>query len=137
MLYGGFGPGAVRHRRHVVHECYKEAKAVFPDQTHGPTGEILWRDSEADRLLTIDMINGEHLKMTASELRETNPAYKEFSKKRFAKRIDQKREAAKPYGANPMQAAAKKAKIDSKKVKNRPEISRRGMDGIVAYNNTI
>ena len=79
---------------------------------------------------------GLHDEMTPSELRETNlEVYGSFSKKRFAKRIDQKREASKPYGANPMQAAAKKAAKDKKKVKNRPDISRLNTQGVNAFVN--
>lgn len=116
--------------------CLEQAKAVFPDPTHGPTGEILWRDSNADRLLIIDMANNLHLTMKPSALRLTRPAYQEFSVKRFSKRIDQKKEAAKPYGANPMQTAAKKAVKDRKKVKNRPDISRKDNEDTAAYHNT-
>ena len=117
-------------------ECHDEAKAIYPDEKHGPTGDILWRNSEADRLLEIDMANGMHLNMLPSELRLTKPEYQEFSVARFSKRVDQKREAVKPYGANPMQAAAKKAIKDRKRVKNRPAISRNANGGGVAYNNT-
>lgn len=118
------------------HACLLEAKAIFPDETHGPTGEILWRESEADKLLDSDMSEEKHLEMAPSELRDTRPEYKFFTPKRFAKRIDQKREAAKPYGANPMQVAAKKAARDRKKVRNRPELSRRFIEGAAEYDNT-
>ena len=74
--------------------------------------------------------------MTPEELRQTNlEVYGEFSKKRFAKRIDQNREASKPYGANPMQAAAKKNVKEMKKLKNRPDISRLTTEGVCAYVN--
>ena len=117
-------------------QCFVEAKAKYPDPTHGPTGEILWRDSDADKQLEHDMAWGLHEQMTPEELRETNlEVYGEFSKKRFAKRIDQKREASKPYGANPMQAAAKKATKEKKKLKNRPDISRLAAQGVNAYVN--
>ena len=96
----------------------------------------MWRGSDAEKQLDHDMAWGLHDEMTPSELRETNlEVYGSFSKKRFAKRIDQKREASKPYGANPMQAAAKKAAKDKKKVKNRPDISRLNTQGVNAFVN--
>jgi hypothetical protein len=116
----------VKWARDYDRECLDEARKVFPAQAHGPTGEILWRGSYADACLDEDMANGRHLQMKPSELRETRPCYQEFSKKRFAKRIDQKREAAKPYGCNPMQAAAKREYRERTKVKNRPHLSRAG-----------
>ena len=112
-----------------------QAKAVYPDPTHGSTGVPLWRGSDAEKQLDNDMAWGLHDEMTPSELRATNDVYKPFSAKRFAKRIDQKREASKPYGANPMQAAAKKESKEKKKLKNRPDISRRGIEGVAAYVN--
>ena len=118
-------------------KCLFEAKQEFPDPTHGSNGEILWRGSEADNQLEDAMAHGRHEHLTPSELRDTNlEVFGVFSKKRFAKRIDQKREASKPYGANPMQAAAKKALKDKKKLKNRPDISRMANGGVVVYNNT-
>lgn len=117
-------------------ECFLQAKAKYPDQTHGPTGVPLWRGSDAEKQLDHDMAWGLHDEMTPQELRATNlEVYGPFNKKRFAKRIDQKREAAKPYGANPMQAAAKKAVKDLKKIKNRPDISRVETQGVNAYVN--
>ena len=115
-------------------QCLAEARAMHPKQTHGPTGTILWADSEADRLLKIDMSNNKHLEMTPQKLRETKPEYQLFSKKRFSKRIDQLTEAAKPYGMNPMQAAAKKANKEKKKIENRPDISRAATQS--PYHNT-
>ncbi len=107
-------------------KCLIEARAMFPKQTHGPTGKILWEGSEAAEWLEIDFQAGKHLEMAPSELRETRDCYKLFSKRRFSKRIDQMREAAKPYGMNPAQAAARRAKKQEKKVKNRPDFSRVG-----------
>lgn len=117
-------------------QCLLQAKAAYPDPTHGPTGVPLWRDSDAAKQLDHDMAWGLHETMTPSELRATNlEVYGPFTKKRFAKMIDQKREASKPYGANPMQAAAKKAAKDKKRVRNRPEISRIAAAGVNAYVN--
>ena len=117
-------------------QCLEEARAVFPEQTHGPTGVPLWHGSDADKQLEEDMAAGRHLTMDPSELRASNlEVYGAFSIKRFAKRVDQKREMAKPYGANPMQAAAKKAKKDEKRVRNRPDISRKATEGVNAYVN--
>ena len=105
--------------------CLAEARAVYPKQMHGPTGKMLRHGSEAARLLDIDMANGLHKQMKPSELRATRECYQAFSPKRFSQRIDQKREAAKPYGMNPMQAAAKKEEKDRSKIKNRPDKSRK------------
>jgi hypothetical protein len=112
-------------------ECLVEARVLYSKKTHGPTRKPLWRDSEAAEKLAEDMANGLHLHMKPRELFETQECYKLFGKRRFSKRIDQKKEATKPYGMNPMQAAAKKdAKTTSKKgrskVKSRPEHSRLG-----------
>ena len=117
------------------HQCLLQAKGVYPEQTHGPTGVPLWRGSDAEKQLDEDMAWGLHEQMTPSELRNSKEVYGPFNAKRFAKMIDQKREAAKPYGANPMQAAAKKAVKDNKKVKNRPDISRLATEGVNAYVN--
>ena len=111
-------------------ECLAEARALYPKQSQGPTGKPLWRDSEAAAKLAEDMANNLHLQMTPKELFETRECYKPFGKRRFSKRIDQVKEALKPYGTNPMQAAAKKEDRKRKsrnKVKNRPECSRRGI----------
>ena len=98
---------------------------------------ILWEGSEADAWLEIDMENKLHLQMKPKALRDTRPSYKLFSIRRFSKQIDQKKEAAKPYGQNPMQTAAKAAKKEKKdksKVKDCPAISRVGIIG--GYDNT-
>ena len=107
-------------------KCLAEARQVYPTRTHGPTGTILWQGSEADKWLEIDMAANKHKEMKPSELRLTRDCYQLFSPKRFSKRIDQKREAAKPYGLNPMQAAAKREQKQKMKIKNRPNISRSG-----------
>jgi hypothetical protein len=114
-------------------ECFNDFRLKFPQQSHGPTGKPLWKDSEADRCLKEDMTNGLHLQMKPGKLFETRDCYQPFGKHRFSKGINQLTEAAKPYGTNPMQAAAKKAKKDKTKVKNCPEISRLG--NIDAYHN--
>ena len=97
----------------------------------------MWRGSQAEKELDEDMACSLHEHMTPEELRESKiEIYGPFSKKRFAKRIDQKREASKPYGKNPMQAASKKEMKEKKKIKNRPEISRRMVTGgVSAYVN--
>ena len=111
-------------------KCLKEARQVFPQQTHGPTGVTLWEDSEADKYLEIDMADGKHLQMKCA----TRECYQLFSVRRFSKRIDQKREASKPYGLNPMQAAAKREAKQKSKVKNRPIVSQIG--SISVYDET-
>ena len=114
-------------------KCLEEARALYPQQTHGPTGVILWENSEADRLLKEDMANGLHLTMKPGDLFQTRECYKTFGKRRFSKRIDQLREAAKPYGLNPQQAAEKREKKHKNKVKNRPNYSRK--DTTAPYSN--
>lgn len=109
------------------------AKFGFPDKD--PTGKKVWRGSEAAKLLDEDMAAGKHLVegFKPSKLWEERPEYKDFSKRRFSKRIDQKKEAAKPYGKNPQQAAddnqknKKNAKGKGRKLKDRPDISRKGV----------
>ena len=113
--------------------CLEEARELYPVPTHGPTGVPLWEGSAADSRLEEDMAEGLHLQMKPKKLFATRPEYKEFGLKRFTKRIDQKREAAKPCGENPMQTAAKREQKEKKKekkekarVKDRQEMSRRG-----------
>ena len=110
-------------------ECLDEARKKYPQQSHGPTGTILWEGSEAARLLEIDMAAGKHLvpNFKPGDLWETKDEYKKFTKRRFSKRIDQKKEAAKPYGENPAMVQAKREKKQIRKIKNRPQISRAGM----------
>lgn len=103
-------------------EALDEFRNKYPQQTHGPTGKPLWKDSEADAWLKQDMKDGLHLQMPPRELFETRDCYKPFGKRRFAKRIDQLRQAAKPYGTNPMQAAAKREKKELTQIKDRPSI---------------
>ena len=79
------------------------------------------------------MARGLHLLMKPRELFATRACYEPFGKRRFQKRIDQLKEADKPYGCNPMQAAAKREKKNLNKIKNRPELSRAG--SIEPYNN--
>ena len=114
-------------------ECLADYRTAFPQQSHGPTGKPLWRNSEADRLLKQDMADGLHETMYPRDLFATRVEYQAFGKTRFAKRIDQYREAAKPHGMNPMQAAAKKAKKEKKVIKDRPAISRLG--SVESYSN--
>ena len=76
-----------------------------------------------------------------TQLFEKREIYAPFGLERLTKRVDQKKEAAKPYGMNPMQAAAakekkkaKKQKREKAKVKDRPEVSRVGK--VQPYNNS-
>jgi hypothetical protein len=117
-------------------ELLEEARQKFPKQTLDPTGKILWDGSKADHYLDLDMAEGKHLVegFKPSELRKTRECYMLFSPQRFSKRIDQKKEAAKPYGQNAMQTASRKKKEKKDvKVKNRPDISRAA--STPAYNN--
>ena len=114
-------------------QCLAEARAIYPKQTHGPTGRILWEGSDADKFLALDMAEGKHLQMKPSQLRLTRECYLLFTPRRFSKRIDQKKEAAKPYGTNPLQAAAKREHKQRMKIKNRPQLSR--TEPTAPYNN--
>lgn len=113
-------------------QCDRDAlahdRAMHPQPTHAPNGRLLWKGSEADRWLKVDMHSGLHLQMKPEQLRETRDCYKEFSKRRFSKRIDQLKEKAKPFGCTPGQASSKKKKKKNKnngRVENDPSISRR------------
>jgi hypothetical protein len=79
-----------------------EFRNKYPQQSHGSTGKPLWKDSEADQCLRQDMKDGLHLQMAPREIFATRECYQPFGKRRFAKRIDQLKEAAKPYGTNPI-----------------------------------
>lgn len=115
-----------------------QARNKYGTPTHDPIGRPVWRGSEAAKQLDEDMAKGLHTTMKPGELWKSNPIYHDFSKARFSKRIDQKKEGAKPYGENPMQTAAKRAKKEKKargKVKARPDISRAGQEGVQPYQN--
>ena len=118
-------------------QCLAEARQKYGTPTHDPIGRPVWRGSEAARQLDEDMANNLHKTMKIRELWESKDVYKPFGPERFEKRVDQKKEAAKPYGENPMQTAAKRAKKEKRnkaKTKDRPEISRKGT--VNAYNNS-
>ena len=112
-------------------------RARNPASSVGYNGRVLWKGSEADRMLKIDMAAGKHLRMHPRELKAERPlVYTEaFTVDRIAKRIDQlKEQKAKPYGATPGQIRSKASK---KKAKQLPhgikEKSRKGT--IDPYNN--
>lgn len=115
-------------------ECFDEFGATFPQQTHGPTGKPLWKDSEADHQLKQAMQADLHLQISPGESFATNPIWASFGKSQFSERIDQSKEAAKPCGANPMQATAKKKRKDQTEIKDRPTTGRVG--GVAAHNNS-
>lgn len=114
-----------------------EARALYGTPTHYPTGKPVWRGSKAAAQLDQDLEDGlVEPNMEPSEVFDMHSCYKEFGLKRLGQRLDQLKEKAKPYGENPMQTAAKRAKKEMKekrKVKPRPELSRRG--SVDAYNN--
>ena len=89
--------------------------------------------SNKSQQLDLDMAADMHKLMPPSKLKDLRVVYKDFSKKRFSKRIDQKKEAAKPYGVNPMQQAARRKKKEQVAIKHRPNISR--IDNTTAYIN--
>lgn len=109
-------------------KCLIDARKVHPKRTHGPTGTVLQEGSEAARCLAIAMENGEHLvpNFKPGTLWASKACHRQFSKRRFSKRIDQLREAAKPHGENPQQTASEREKKQIKKIKNRPKFSRIG-----------
>ena len=71
---------------------------------------IRWEGSDADRWLRVDIASKKHLEMKPELLFATRPCYQPFGKKRFAKRIDQIVESAKPFGATPGQSKSKRGK---------------------------
>jgi len=73
------------------------------------------------------MTAGRHLTMTIEELYNSSPSYGAFSQARFAKRIDQLKEAAKAFGKTPGQNEA------SKLPRFNHEKSRKGL--VDPYNN--
>ena len=118
-------------------ECLAEARTIYGIPTHYPNGKPVWRGSNAAKQLDQDLVNGFLDDKDPLEVFEMHECYKEFGVKRLGQRLDQLKESAKPYGENPMQTAAnraKKEKKDRSKLKNRPEISRLGT--VEAYNNS-
>jgi len=95
---------------HSDHVALMNDRKVFPVRTHNAKGEINWKWSEADYWLKVDMEDDLHLEMKPQKLWATRACYRLFSKKRFSKRIDQYKEAAKEYGCTPGQNKSKKKK---------------------------
>ena len=95
----------------IDQDAFTSNRALHPPTTHGYNGHILWKNSQADRMLKIDIANGEHLRLTPTELCGTRTCYEPFGAARIGKRIDQLVEKAKPYGA----------KSKKRKSKNLPE----------------
>jgi len=102
-------------------------RALNPQSAHGYNGRILWKDSDADAQLKTAMAKGDHLTMAAEELYKSDPSHSAFSQTRFAKRIDQLKHDAKPYGMTPGQIRCSKLPAGNK------EKSRKGIIG--AYKN--
>jgi len=84
-------------------EALAHDRLLYPQKTQNSKGEPLWKGSEAAKWLEIDMKDGLHLMKSPQELRETRECYKQFSKKRFSKRIDQLKQKAKKFGKTPGQ----------------------------------
>lgn len=107
-----------------------EARAMCGTPTHYPNGKPVWRGLEAANQLDQDLVNGlVESNMLPSDVFDMHDCHKEFGVKRLGQRLDQLREKAKPHGENPMQAASKRAKKELKekrKVKDCPQLSRRG-----------
>jgi len=101
------------------HVALVNDRKIFPTRTHNSKGEIIWKGSEADYWIKEDMEADLHLQMKCQALWATRPCYQLFSKKRFSKRIDQHKEAAKEHGCTPGQNKSKKnSKKNSKKLGN-------------------
>ena len=116
------GGSAQKDKDALLHD-----RARNPQSTHEHNGRVLWKGSGAAAQLKDDMANDRHLTMNAEALFASSPAYKEFGQLRLTKRIDQLKEAAKPYGKTPGQNAASKLPRINK------EKSRKGVIG--PYNN--
>jgi hypothetical protein len=97
-------------------EALAHDRNLHPPPTHDSIGKILWKGSEADKWLRVDVDHKLHEQMTPKELFATRTCYQPFGLRRFTKRIDQLREAAKPHGATPGQNKAK--------LRGAPEMSR-------------
>ena len=113
-------------------DALAEARAMYGEPTHYPNGKPVWRGSEAAKQLDADLVAGLLDDMEPSEVFDMHECYKPFGLKRLGQRLDYFREKAKPYGENPQQAAAnraKRAKQEQRKVKPRPNISRKGSVG--------
>ena len=82
-------------------EALEHDLMLYPPQTHGPTGKLLFRDSECDRWLEIDIDNGIDKTMTLTAFQNSRDCYKLFERERFRKRIDQKHQDRKAWGRKP------------------------------------
>ena len=78
-----------------------------PETKYNAKGEPVWKGSEADYWLRVDMEEGKHLSMKPRQLRELRPCYQVFTKERFRKRIDQIKQSKKEYGTTPGQNKSK------------------------------
>ena len=109
-------------------EAFAHDRAIHPASTHGHTGTLLWKGSEADNWLKVDMNSGLHNvpNFKPQELRMTRDCYQQFSKRRFSKRVDQLRQRAKPFGKTPGQAASKREKKKTTNVGDHQETRSRG-----------
>ena len=115
-------------------DALENDRRLHPNPTLGHNGLKLWKNSEADRLLKLDMAAGRHHSMGHKNLRLSRPEYVSFCElQRFTKRIDQLTEAAKPYGKTPGQNKSK-AKTSKKLPAGLPEESRK--NSTVPYNNS-
>ena len=113
--------GATKDAAAFEHDM-KAMRKKGPPTTLHKSGEPLWRNSEADHWLDVDMLAEKHLGMDPMDLRATRECYKEFSPDRFRKRIDQKKHMAKPFSETPGQTRTKK---DKRKLRNNKDMSRR------------
>lgn len=107
-------------------------RRLHPIPTHGHNGLVLWNNHKADAQLIEDMKNGLHQALTPKQLFRLNPIYQEFGLKRLTQRIDQKREANKPFGCTPGQAEERRRKRNDGKIRNNPELIG---DNVAVYGN--
>ena len=76
-------------------DALEHDKQLHPPPTHKYNGKLLFRGSQADKSLEVDMVAGKHKQLSYAELRRSRPEYMEFDHHEFVKRIDQKKTAAK------------------------------------------
>jgi len=86
----------------------KKDREIFPVRQFNSKNEPVWKGSEADTWLRMDIQDELHLTMKPKELWKTRECYQSFSKERFRKRIDQIKQAEKPFGVTPGQEKSRR-----------------------------
>lgn len=109
--------------------AFKRDRTLNPTSTVGYNGRVLWKDTEADRLLKEDIEAKVHERLSPSEILLTRPCYAPFGAKRIGQRIYQLTEKSKKFGATPGQMRSKNKKLPA----GCKEKSRKGV--LDPYNN--